>query len=228
MFGRRKVENSEFCPECNRLKHREDFGMNLISGTYRRELEGGWIELREGWIKDQQSWMENMLGELDLTQDRINMMGKRIPLPRLTAWVGEGAYEYSGIENNPDSWGTRATVLRIEVLRTLNIDLELGVDVNSMLANLYRDGSDSVSWHSDDEPELGDAPLIASVSLGATRRFKLRNKTTNEKIDLDLTGGSLLLMGGDIQQHWEHCVPKTKKHVEPRLNLTFRNVKVDA
>ena len=91
-----------------------------------------------------------------------------------------------------------------------------------MLLNRYRDGEDSVSWHRDDEPELGRDPVIASLSLGGTRRFKLRGLATKETQDLDLGDGSLLLMSGPSQREWEHCVPKTKRPVGERVNLTFR------
>ena len=102
------------------------------------------------------------------------------------------------------------------------------VSFNSVLLNLYRDGSDSVSWHSDDEEELGAEPTIASMSLGATRRFRLRERRTRESLGLDLADGSLLLMSGASQRDWEHCLTKTKRAVGPRINLTFRVVRVSS
>ncbi|MFN6182160.1 MAG: alpha-ketoglutarate-dependent dioxygenase AlkB family protein, partial [Dolichospermum sp.] len=97
------------------------------------------------------------------------------------------------------------------------------VSFNSVLINLYRHGKDSVSWHSDDEPELGKNPIIASVSFGATRRFSLRHKhSKNHKIAIDLTSGSLLLMQGETQHFWQHQIAKTAKEIQPRINLTFR------
>jgi alkylated DNA repair dioxygenase AlkB len=95
---------------------------------------------------------------------------------------------------------------------------------NSVLLNLYRNGRDSMGWHADDEPELGPAPAIASVSLGALRRFRLRPRAglVHAPLSLDLPHGSLLLMRGPTQQHWQHALPKTARPVGPRLNLTFR------
>ncbi|MBK7170151.1 MAG: alpha-ketoglutarate-dependent dioxygenase AlkB [Gammaproteobacteria bacterium] len=96
---------------------------------------------------------------------------------------------------------------------------------NSVLLNLYRDGQDSMSWHSDDEPELGPAPVIASLSLGATRHFRLRRRgQTRTTLSLDLEGGSLLLDGTPLQQHWQHCIPKTRRQTGPRINLTWRQI----
>ena len=148
------------------------------------------------------------------------IFGKVTPLPRLTAWYGdEGAgYEYSGIRNEPLEWTAELARLRDEAGEAA------GVSFNSVLLNLYRDGSDSVSWHSDDEPELGQDPTIASVSLGATRRFKLRHKATRETVVRDLEDGSLLLMSGNSQRLWEHCITKTRRPVGKRINLTFRVV----
>ena len=97
---------------------------------------------------------------------------------------------------------------------------------NSVLLNLYRDGADSMGWHSDDEPELGERPLIASLSLGATRRFRLRHRLRKdlEPVVIDLENGSLLIMEGDTQRFWKHQVPKSKRVAEPRVNLTFRQI----
>lgn len=105
------------------------------------------------------------------------------------------------------------------------IERETGAVFNSVLLNLYRNGQDGVAWHSDDEPELGPEPVIASVSFGATRRFQLRHKTRKDlKHEFALTHGSLLVMRGPTQQHWDHQVPKTARPVEPRINLTFRAI----
>jgi alkylated DNA repair dioxygenase AlkB len=95
------------------------------------------------------------------------------------------------------------------------------------LLNLYRDGDDSMGWHSDDEPELGERPVIASLSLGATRRFRMRHRRRKdlEPVAIDLESGSLLIMQGDTQRFWKHQVPKTRRTVEPRINLTFRSIR---
>jgi alkylated DNA repair dioxygenase AlkB len=155
-------------------------------------------------------------------KDTIHIYGKKIPLPRLTAWYGdEGkSYTYSHIEQHPEPW---TPILRLIKLKAEEIS---EVTFNSVLLNLYRHGQDSVSWHSDDEPELGENPIIASISLGGTRRFSLRHKTSpDHKIVLDLPKGSLLLMKGETQHFWKHQISKTAKFVEPRINLTFRVIK---
>ena len=123
---------------------------------------------------------------------------------------------YSGIPHEPLPWTAELKALRDEV------SAATGARFNSVLLNRYRSGEDSVSWHRDDEPELGRDPVIASLSLGATRRFKLRHLATKETHSLDLNDGSLLLMSGPSQREWEHCLTKTKRAVGERINLTFR------
>jgi alkylated DNA repair dioxygenase AlkB len=180
------------------------------------------ITLQEGFVALERckQLMASLQQSVAWTQGEIVIFGKVTPLPRLTAWYGdEGAgYEYSGIRNEPLEWTAELARLRDEVGQAA------GVSFNSVLLNLYRDGSDSVSWHSDDEPELGPDPTIASVSLGATRRFKLRHKATRETVVRDLEDGSLLLMSGNSQRLWEHCITKTRRPVGKRINLTFRVV----
>lgn len=145
------------------------------------------------------------------------VMGRRIALPRLTAWYGEGTYSYSGIRNDPAPWTAELIQARAVAERCA------GAAFNAVLANLYRDGRDSVSWHADDEPAMGDAPVIASLSLGAVRRFRLRHKTIRDlAVGLDLPHGSCLVMAGATQRHWLHQLPKTARPVGPRINLTFR------
>jgi alkylated DNA repair dioxygenase AlkB len=136
----------------------------------------------------------------------------------LTAWFGDGGepYTYSGLTLKPHPWSSDLMDLKSQC------DDKGGVRFNSMLANLYRDGKDSVSWHSDDEPELGRNPTIASISLGAERRFDLRHKKTGETIKEILPSGSLVIMSGECQHHWIHQIAKTKKVTDPRINLTFR------
>ncbi|MEK0179385.1 alpha-ketoglutarate-dependent dioxygenase AlkB [Microcoleus anatoxicus] len=169
---------------------------------------------------------DRLFSELDSSvkwrHDTIHIYGKKIPLPRLTAWYGdEGkSYIYSGIEQHPEPWNSTLRLIKLKAEEISQITF------NSVLINLYRDGKDSVSWHSDDEPELGENPIIASISLGGTRRFSLRHKTSKDyKIDIDLPKGSLLLMKGETQHFWKHQIAKTAKSVEPRINLTFRVIK---
>jgi alkylated DNA repair dioxygenase AlkB len=153
-------------------------------------------------------------------QDHITLYGKSMPLPRLTAWYGDpgNAYTYSGIQMQPTPWNQPLLEIKSQV------EAVAGTRFNSVLLNQYRHGQDSVAWHSDDEPELGENPVIASVSLGASRRFVLKHRYRKnvEKIELYLTHGSLLLMRGSTQHYWLHQIPKTAKVSETRMNLTFR------
>lgn len=159
--------------------------------------------------------------EVPWRQESVKSYGQTHALPRLTAWFGdpEAYYRYSGIGNAPMAW--------TPVLRSLRDRLKQSSknEFNSVLLNLYRDGADSVSWHSDDEPELGRNPFIASLSLGETRRFRLRQKRSKESIGLDLTNGSLLTMSGESQIDWEHSLPKSKRELGERINLTFRYIR---
>ena len=162
---------------------------------------------------------QELVDTIHWQQESIRFGGKAVPLPRLTAWYGdEGkSYRYSGITVNPLPW--------IPLLLSIETRLEAvsPVTFNSVLLNYYRGERDSVSWHSDDEPELGINPVIASVSFGATRKFQFKHKTNPDlRTAVDLTPGSLLLMAGATQHHWKHQIPKTTTPVGARINLTFR------
>lgn len=167
---------------------------------------------------------DRLYAELEQTiqwrQDQITVFGKTVPLPRLTAWYGEPekSYTYSGIEMHPEPW--TCTLLEIKS----RIEEIAGVKFNSVLLNKYRTGQDRVGWHSDDEPELGQNPVIGSVSFGETRRFVFKHKYKKElnKPAIALTHGSFLLMKGRTQHFWQHQIPKTTKVMKPRINLTFR------
>jgi alkylated DNA repair dioxygenase AlkB len=150
------------------------------------------------------------------------VMGRRVPIPRLTAWHGEAGYVYSGISMAPTPWNP--PLLEIKAAA----EACAGQTFNSVLLNLYRDGRDSVSWHADNEPGLGRNPVIASVSLGATRRFQMKHRGANHRLALDLPHGSCLVMAGATQHHWLHQVPKTARPVGPRINLTFRTMRTAA
>ena len=150
-------------------------------------------------------------------QRSVQMFGKSVPQPRLVAWFGDGgSYTYSGLRLEPHPWTPLLVELR-DICEAL-----AGASFNSALANLYRDGNDAVSWHADDEPELGEHPVIASMSLGAVRRFDFRNRESGETIRIELPHGSVLVMSGESQRAWMHQVPRTAKVAEPRINLTFR------
>jgi alkylated DNA repair dioxygenase AlkB len=144
------------------------------------------------------------------------VMGRRVPIPRLTAWHGEAGYVYSGIRMTPAPWN--APLLELKAVA----EACAGRAFNSVLLNLYRDGRDSVSWHADNEPGLGRNPVIASISLGAVRRFQMKHRGSGERVALDLPPGSCLVMAGATQHHWLHQIPKTGREVGARINLTFR------
>lgn len=158
--------------------------------------------------------------ELAWRQDEIFVYGRQVAIPRLQAWYGDRQqdYTYSGLTLQALPW--TPTLVQIKQA----VECYTGYRFNTCLANLYRDGNDSVSWHSDDEAELGINPVIASVSLGAKRDFQLKHKQQKEKLTVPLSSGSLLLMAGETQHYWQHCIAKTKRVKSPRINLTFRQI----
>lgn len=151
----------------------------------------------------------------------IVFYGKKVLQPRLLAWYGDErkSYTYSGQTYHPLAWNK--TLLEIKQA----VEDFAAYRFNSCLLNLYRNGNDSMGYHSDDEPELGQNPVIASVSFGGTRLFKLQHKKDKTlKADVDLNSGSLLIMKGPTQHYWKHAIPKTQKTVAERINLTFRRI----
>jgi alkylated DNA repair dioxygenase AlkB len=166
-------------------------------------------------------YLSAFIKNIEWNQESMNMYGKQVNFPRLTAWYGDNdkPYSFSGITLNPHPWNK-------ELLEIKNkIEPKCEVSFNSVLLNLYRDGSDSISWHTDAEKELGKNPLIASVNFGAERKFQIRHNETKETIEIILNHGSLLIMKGELQHFWKHQVPKTKTPLKERVNLTFRVIK---
>ncbi len=168
-------------------------------------------------------YYHRLMADTQWHQPEILMFGRKIKSPRLAAWYGDedAFYTYSGIVNSPMPW--------IPALSELKDQLEQALQhqFNSVLINLYRDGNDAMGWHSDDEPELGDQPVIASVSLGASRSFLFRQKNARKgspSTKLQLRHGSLLTMSGNTQRYWQHRITRTKKPITQRVNLTFRRV----
>jgi alkylated DNA repair dioxygenase AlkB len=154
-------------------------------------------------------------------QDFIRLFGKTHPLPRLTSWYGDSqrSYTYSGITSYPNEWNTGLRYIREQVEKSA------GVSFNSVLLNWYRDGEDKIDWHADDEPELGKNPVIGSVNFGETRDFVIRrNDDQQVKVTIPLAHGTLLVMAGALQHHWQHSVPKRAKVRGSRFNLTFRRI----
>jgi len=172
-------------------------------------------------VPEHEVLMEALVAALPLRQEPITMFGRTHPTPRLTSWHGDPgcAYRYSGRSFAPSPWTPALAQLRERLVGAT------GYAFNSVLVNYYRDGADAMGAHADDEPELGpsrDDIGIGSVSLGARRRFLLRPKEGGESLEWALGEGDLLVMGGRTQTFFKHWIPRTKKPVGPRMNLTFR------
>jgi alkylated DNA repair dioxygenase AlkB len=184
---------------------------------------GAFVDVRSSWLNAEEAepLFQWLLGMVPWVQRRIQFRSASGVIshdqPRLTAWYGDpgATYRYSGIRNEPDVWTPALADLRER------IQAETGARYNSVLLNRYRDGRDSVDWHSDDEPELGPDPTIASLSLGATRDFVLRHRRTKARKVFALQSGDLLVMRGAVQRDWQHAIPKVAEAGE-RINLTFR------
>ena len=184
----------------------------------REMLSQTTIKTHKLTINEANELFDNCRDRVEYEQGSISMFGKTFPVPRLTAWFGEGSYSYSTITHEP-----KAMPYWLEQLKE-KVELVANTKFNCALINFYRDGSDSVSWHSDDEPEFGGDPIIASVSVGAQRTFKLKHKQDkSDKASINLENGTILVMGEGCQPNYLHCVPKTKKAVLWRFNITFRN-----
>ena len=196
-------------------------------------LDGGELELLLDFIakSEQLALFEALSRDVPWQQREIKLFGRALLEPRETAWIGDphAVYTYSGRLNEPAPWPHKLADVRARVVEHTRSEL------NCVLCNRYRDGHDSMGFHADAEPELGLNPVIASLSLGATRRFQLRHRKARPgdranhgdqlaKLDLDLPSGSLLIMRGTTQQHYRHGVPKQPSILSPRINLTFRRI----
>ena len=173
-------------------------------------------------LEESRELFEAIYHQTNWIEDDIKVYGKLYKQPRLTAFYANNdkAYGYSNISMSPQPF--------TPVLNAIKLKIEKATEMtfSSCLLNLYRDGQDSNGWHADDEKELGENPVIASLSLGADRLFHLKHKNIKTlKHKLTLQNGSLLLMKGETQHHWLHQIPKTKKLIDKRINLTFRLIK---
>ena len=170
---------------------------------------------------ESETYLQKLKTDIEWKQESMNMYGKQVAFPRLTAWYGDNdrPYSFSGITLAPKNWTKELLEIKEK------IEAISKVVFNSFLLNRYRNVNDSISWHTDAEKELGRNPIIASVNFGATRKFQLRHIKTKEKLDIELTNGSLLIMQGELQHYWQHQVPKTSQKVNERINLTFRVIK---
>ena len=163
---------------------------------------------------------QELLDSLAWQEETIRIYGKSMLSPRRVCWYGDSnaVYTYSGIRHIPKPWPESLLALRNKLQQFT------GKSLNAVLGNHYRDGNDSVDWHADKEKELGSTPFLASLSFGDSRVFKIRHNKSKETVSVELNNGSLLLMGGELQRHWRHCVPKTKQHKNSRINLSFRYI----
>lgn len=190
--------------------------------------EGAWLEWWSAFLApDERPEAAALAATLALRADRFTLFGRSVAVPRLVAYHGDPgcAYRYSGQTYEPAAW--TPGLARLRAL----LEHRTGLRYTGVLANFYRDGRDSVGWHADDERELGPHPddvAIASLSLGATRRFVLRHRTSGARRALALADGSLLVMRGRTQRDWRHALPKTRAPVGARLNLSFRVVQAAA
>lgn len=211
-----------------------------LPNTVRCDLPHGTLHYTKHFVEDSQGLFDCLMQSTPWRRDSIQIMGREQLIPRQQAWIADSGltYQYSNLTLQPQPWYPALTQLRERVVH------HVGAKFNSVLMNLYEQGSNSCGWHADDEPELGKNPLIASLSFGAVRRFLLKPKrlskmsietgaqpadpavpTRNDAlIRVDLEPGSLLLMSGPLQHYWRHCLPKTKKPVSPRINCTFRSI----
>ena len=175
----------------------------------------------DAFLRDADSLRDALLHEIPWERHRIRLFGREVDSPRLSCWIGdEGTeYTYSRTRFAPRTWTPALMTIR-EALAS-RFDLRF----NSVLANLYRDGRDSMGWHSDAEPELGDTPVIASLSFGAARRFRFRSRETRAiAASIELAHGSLLVMAGATQRLYQHDLPRNTRIADARVNLTFREI----
>ncbi|WP_296276097.1 alpha-ketoglutarate-dependent dioxygenase AlkB family protein [Pseudomonas sp. UBA7530] len=182
------------------------------------------LDYLPGWVDAAvaDSWLHALVEQTPWQQPELFIHGRYYRTPRLTAWYGdtEARYRYSGKLHEPLPWTPLLDEIRQRVVR------QVGQPLNAVLLNYYRDGQDSMGWHSDAEPELGRDPLIASLNLGGSRRLDLRRVgSTRIEHSLTLEHASLLVMRGPTQHHWQHQVAKTRQACAPRLNLTFRLIR---
>jgi alkylated DNA repair dioxygenase AlkB len=200
----------------------DEFNDSSEAKTIQYDLPDADITLFDNFFTNQESknLHQKLIDNIQWRQDKIKIFGKLIDQPRLTAFYGDATkdYSYSGIVMNPNDWNDDLLFIKNRVEEVAKITF------SSVLLNYYRDGKDSMGWHSDDEKELGQNPVIGSVSFGESRVFQMRHKFKKDikKVDVELKDGSFLLMKGTTQYFWQHQIPKSKRELKSRINLTFR------
>lgn len=182
------------------------------------------LEYRPGLFGSEESdrMLAYFIANVPWQQRLVKMYDRKVLTPRLTAWYGDPeAFDYTALGKSlPVSWTPELLMIKAKVEQLS------GAGFNSVLLNYYRDGNDSVAWHSDKEQVLGKRPVIASVSFGQVRSFDIRNKREHaEHYSIRLEHGSYMLMRGDMQEHWEHRIAKSNRQMKARVNLTFRLIK---
>jgi len=186
-------------------------------------LLNGHIDFLADWlpVEESNALFNRLLSDTRWEQPSLMLYGKEHPIPRLQSWLGddEYRYRYSGKDFVSERWPQSLAELARRISDAADCQF------NSVLINLYRDGHDSMGWHADDEPELGKEPVIASLSLGATRDFALRpTGSTRQAARIPLTHGSLMIMKAGMQTHWQHSIPRRARVQDARINLTFRRL----
>jgi alkylated DNA repair dioxygenase AlkB len=192
------------------------------------QADGLRLRLWRGWLADPDDWFQVLRDSTAWQQPRISVYGRSHAVPRLSCWVGDPghAYAYSGLQQAPHPWTPPLTRLRRRIEGQLALAADQGFQ--GVLLNLYRDGRDAMGWHADAEPELDPEASIASLSLGASRCFRLRPRAgAGQLLDLELNSGDLLVLDPPTQRHWLHCLPRRLRLREPRLNLTFRRLRAE-
>ncbi len=208
---------------------RRSCGLTAVTSSFAADVEtvalplpGASLRYRPDWLPEAEAdaLFAAAATTIPWERHRLRLFGREIDAPRLSCWIGDpgAVYAYSRARFAPRPWPPALATLRAR------LEIACAARFNSVLANLYRDGCDSMGWHSDDEPELGPEPLIASISLGGVRRFRLRARDGSAQLALEPAHGSLLLMAGATQRLYRHELPKTRAAVAPRINLTFRYV----
>ncbi len=197
-------------------------GASLIKKEAITGYEDLEIDLYQDKILEEKKdlWFESCLHDLNWETGFIKIFGKTHQIPRLQAWYADNEieYTYSGKKLQRHNWNN----LLLEIKE--KIENITSFKFNSVLANLYRDGNDSMGLHSDDEKELGKKPVIASLSLGETREIYFKHKNKKLNLIIPQVSGQLIVMHGKTQEYWKHEIKKTKKIKKPRINLTFRNI----
>ncbi|GAA5523532.1 hypothetical protein Maes01_00077 [Microbulbifer aestuariivivens] len=163
--------------------------------------------------------MAHCLDTLEWDQPSVRLFGRQYPIPRRHAFIGDAGvrYRWSGLEQHPQPWTAPLKDVRDRLF-------EAGFAFNSILINHYRSGADGMGWHADNERELGDSPVVATISLGQPRRLSFRVRQGAGREVLELPSGSLLLTSGAVQHHWQHQVAKSRRPLAGRISLTFRYI----